>query len=126
MSEGARVQSVLTKKEAATLLLVCDYAVCDALAKDDTELVNRFTWASAPLIEQASRPEELVKIDIELPRSGYHYLLLMCGYGARGAETRGGIKARWQAIHVVNQLFGSMPNFEQFEIPAEYRWRELQ
>jgi hypothetical protein len=126
MSDGVRVQAVLTKKEAATLLLVCDYAVCDALATNDSELVNRFTWASTRLIERAAQPGELITIDLEMTRIDYHYLLLMAGYGAKGAERRAGIKARWQAIHVVNQLFAAMPNFGQFEIPNEYRWHELQ
>jgi hypothetical protein len=128
-NDAVHIHTTLTKAEYVTLLLLCFYALLDT-HQTDKEMHTSFTDTARRVfgqMEPATGPfPAFMIIDLTLTQNEYERFLLLCGWGCGSAGKMAGPKGLWQSVHVVNQIFGAMPNFEKYKIPERFRWHESQ
>lgn len=71
---------------------------------------------------QHDEADDSVHIDVRLTRREYEVLLMLAGYAAGSVDD----ELKWKFIHIANRLFADQPNFQQYEIPFEYKWESVQ
>ena len=60
-------------------------------------------------------------VTLSMSEGEFQALLLVIGYAAGAAQSKGDKAAFWKWIRLANQVNEGNPNFDQYEIPEEFR-----